>query len=451
MGLISNILEIKLRFIFIILFFILNVQLEANELIIPTIATKTHKASILEVFELSAIDIANLNPNIQLDPIEYSEGMGYKGRNFPGIGSGLIRVPKTKNEFYMLTDRGPNFDNVNGVGKVYGKIFPLENFAPAIVRVKLENKVIQVIKSIPIVDSNGKSVTGISNGKDDETPYDLTERVISYRSGGLDTEAIQLLPDGNFLISEEYGPSVLVVDPNGKVLMRYLPKGKAKLDTPYPVKDILPEVLKNRRSNRGFENLALSPDGKTAYAILQSPMGDAKSSQFSSSRTVRIVRLDVTNPLDMKATGMFLVLQSSMSEYPSTAKQADLKFSDAVMLSSTKMLLLERAAKKVKLIVADLKHATNILDLPISSALEPEEKSESLNTLNIEPAETSVVFNSVDVLFQLDTDKLEGLAVLTPSVVAISNDNDFALGENTTNYLSRVWYIQLGKELPLEK
>ena len=429
----------------------MNGFLEANELNIPSVPTKNHHASIIEVFELAPIDIAILNPNIQLDSTEYSENKGYKGRPYPGIGSGLIRVPKTKNEFYMLTDRGPNFDNVNGAGKVYGKIFPLENFAPAIVHVKLENKLIQIIKSIPIVDSNGKSVTGISNGKDDETPYDINERVIPYHSGGIDTEAIQLLPDGNFLISEEYGPSVLVVDPNGKVLMRYLPKDKAKLDMPYPVKDILPEVLKNRRSNRGFENLALAPDGKTAYATLQSPMGDAKSSQYSSSRTARIIRLDVTNPLDMKVTGMFLVLQSSMSEYPATSKQADLKFSDAVMLSSTKILLLERAAKKVKLIVADLKNATNILDLPISSSLEPEEKSESLNTLNIEPAETSVVFNSVEVFFQLDTDKLEGLAVLTPSVIALSNDNDFALGENTSNYPSRVWYIQLGKELPIEQ
>jgi alkaline phosphatase len=417
---------------------------------LPIKATKNHHAQILNAFDLQATDISIINTNIQIDSIETSEKLGFKGRSYPGIGSGIIRVPRTNNEFYMLTDRGPNFDNVNGAGKVYGKIFPLENFAPAIVHVKLENKVIQIIKSIPIVDSNGKSVTGISNGKDDETPYNLSERVIPYRSGGIDTEAIQLLPDGNFLISEEYGPSVLVVDPNGKVLMRYLPKGKAKLDTPYPVKDILPEALKNRRSNRGFENLALAPDGKTAYAILQSPMGDAKSSQFSGSRTVRIVKLDVTNPLDMKVTGMFLVLQSSMSEYPATSKQADLKFSDAVMLSSTKMLLLERAAKKVKLIVADLKHATNILEIPISSSLEPEEKSELLNTLNIEPAETSVVFNSVDVLFQLDTDKLEGLVVLTPSVVALSNDNDFALGENTFNYPSRVWYIQLGKELPIE-
>ena len=421
----------------------------SSELALLSKATNNHRASILETFELPLTDISDINPNIQLDSIESSEKKGYKGRGYPGIGSGIIRVPHSKNEFYMLTDRGPNFDNANGAGKVYGKIFPLENFAPAIVHVKLENKAIQIIKSIPILDSNGKSVTGISNGKDDETPFDISEKVIPYRSGGLDTEAIQLLPDGNFLISEEYGPSILVVNPNGKVLMRYLPKGKAKLDTPYPVKDILPEVLKNRRSNRGFENLALAPDGKTAYAVLQSPMGDAKSAQFSSSRTVRIVRLDCANSLDIKVTGMFLVLQSSMSEYPSTSKQADLKFSDAVMLSSTKMLLLERAAKKVKLIVADLKHATNILDLPISSSLEPEEKSESLSALNIEPAETSVAFNSVDVFFQLDTDKLEGLAVLTPSVVALSNDNDFALGENTTNYPSRVWYIQLGKELPL--
>ena len=121
-------------FIFILL---LSGRIEANELNIPLEATKNHRASILEVFELAPTDIANLNPNIQLDPREYTEGKGYKGRNFPGIGSGLIRVPKTKNEFYMLTDRGPNFDNANSIGTVYGKIFPLEKFAPAIVHVKL--------------------------------------------------------------------------------------------------------------------------------------------------------------------------------------------------------------------------------------------------------------------------------------------------------------------------
>ena len=256
-----------MRSIFVITILFFCNLLSAEEVKLPVSASTNHRAAILDVFELAATEISLVNPNIQLDSREASEKNGYKGRSFPGIGSGIIRVPNKKNEFYMLTDRGPNFDNVNGAGKVYGKIFPLENFAPAIVHVKLENKTIQVIKSIPIVDSNGKSVTGISNGKDDETPFDINERVIPYRSGGIDTEALQLLPDGNFLISEEYGPSVLVVDPTGKVLMRYLPKGKAKADTPYPVKDSFPEVLKNRRSNRGFENLALAPDGKKLLTL----------------------------------------------------------------------------------------------------------------------------------------------------------------------------------------
>lgn len=436
------------RVIILTLIFFGN-SLVSKELNLPVTPNLNHKAAIVDRFELLPVDITSLNPNIKLEAPDVSESKGYVGRNYPGIGSGLIRVPNQINEFYMLTDRGPNFDNVNGAGKVYGKIFPIENFAPAIVHVKLENKTIVVINSIPIVDSLGNSVTGISNNKDDETPFDINERVIPYRPGGLDTEAIQLLPDGNFLISEEYGPSILVVSPKGQVLMRYLPKGKANKDTPYPVKDSLPEIFKNRRSNRGFESLALSPDGKTAYAILQSPMGDPKSPQYSDSRVVRMLRLDCRNPLDIKVTGMFLVLQSNMSDYPATSKQADLKFSDAAMLSDTQILLLERATKKVKLIVADLKNATNILDLPISLSLLPEEKSESLDTFNIKPAETSIAFNSVDVFFDLDTDKLEGMAVLTPSVVALSNDNDFALGENTTNYPSRVWYIQLGKELPI--
>jgi hypothetical protein len=52
----------------------------------------------------------------------------------------------------------------------------------------------------------------------------------------------------------------------------------------------------------------------------------------------------------------------------------------------------------------------------------------------------AVIYDHVDIL------SLNGFNAF----VALSNDNDFALGENTTNYPSRVWYIQLGKELPLE-
>jgi len=41
------------------------------------------------------------------------------------------------------------------------------------------------------------------------------------------------------------------------------------------------------RVNRGFENLALSGDGQTAYAILQSPMGDPDEKKFAFTQISR--------------------------------------------------------------------------------------------------------------------------------------------------------------------
>ena len=51
----------------------------------------------------------------------------------------------------MMTDRGVSFDYVNSAGKVYGKVFPLPNFTPAIIHAKLAQGKIEVIRAIPIV------------------------------------------------------------------------------------------------------------------------------------------------------------------------------------------------------------------------------------------------------------------------------------------------------------
>ena len=275
---------------------------------------------------------------------------------------------------------------------------------------------------------------------------------LNFNPAGLDAEALQLLPDGNFLISEEYGPSVAVVDTNGHVLVRYVPIGKSYADVNYPVKAILPAIYKERRANRGFENLSITPDGKTAYVTLQSPMGDAKDKDFKNSRVVRVLRLDITQPTDAKVTGMFVLLQNSKSAYPEAEKQKDLKYSDAIAFEQDKLLLLERATKKVKLIVADLGDATNVLSHADANSLLFEKEGEDLEKLAIKPAQMREVFDSRDVFFKIDTDKLEGLALLTPGVVAISNDNDFGVGEDNLNeYPSKVWLVRLGKGLVTPK
>ena len=415
---------------------------------LPTTPNVNKHASVLATYTLPATNLSSINPGLDLGSLENAAKNGFPNANIPGIGSALVAIPKSPGEFYMMTDRGPNFDNVNGFGKSYGKNFPVPKFSPAIVRVKLIDNKIEMLNATPIIDSSGKGVTGVSNNKDDELPYLRNETSpIAFNASGLDTEALQVLPNGNFMVSDEYGPSVAVIDSTGKVLVRYVPIGKSYAGAGYPVKAILPAIYKERRSNRGFENLSLAPDGKTAYVTLQSPMGDAKEKDYEKSRVVRILRLDVSVPTDAKVTGMFLVQQSEKSAYPETDKQKDLKYSDAIAFEQDKILFLERATKKMKLIVADLHDATNVLNLAEANTLLYEKEGERLDKLNIQPAALREVFDSRDVFFKIDTDKLEGLALLTPSVVAISNDNDFGIGENKDEYPSKVWVIRLGKSV----
>lgn len=415
---------------------------------LPSMPNASGHANVLATFELPATDISKINPNVDLGDLSLASKNGFPHQTIPGVGSALVPVPGKAGEFFMMTDRGVNFDYLNSAGKSNGKVFPLPNFTPAILHVKLADKKIEIIRAIPIVGSNGKPVTGLSNNKDDETPYaNSMGRTLDFNPAGLDAEALQLLPNGHFLIAEEYGPSIAVVDTNGQVLVRYVPIGKSYAGVNYPVKAILPAIYKERRGNRGFENLSITPSGNAVYVTLQSPLGDAKDKTLAKSRAVRVLRLDISQPTDAKVTGMFLVLQTSKSAYLETDAQKDLKYSDAIAFEEDKLLLLERATKKVKLIVADLSQATNILNHAEANSVLFEKESEALEKLGIQSAQTREVFDSRDVFLKIDTDKLEGLALLSPSTIAISNDNDFGVGDNINDYPSKVWVVRLGKSL----
>lgn len=77
---------------------------------------------------------------------------------------------------------------------------------------------------------------------------------------------------------DEYSPSVFIFNCDlgselscGEVLVRYVPEGlaDAMAGAAYNVTAILPHALTYRRRSRGFEGLALSPDGQTAIAVMQ--------------------------------------------------------------------------------------------------------------------------------------------------------------------------------------
>ena len=202
------------RFFILISILALSCQSQAEDWsVLPSTPNENGHASVLATFVLPPTNITAINPNIALGSLELAAKNGYPNPTIPGIGSALVPIPNKPGEFYMMTDRGVSFDYVNSAGKVYGKVFPLPNFTPAIIHAKLAQGKIEVIRAIPIVDSQGKPVTGLSNNKEDEAVYaNNSGTTLNFNPAGLDAEALQLLPDGNFLISEEYGPSVAVVD-----------------------------------------------------------------------------------------------------------------------------------------------------------------------------------------------------------------------------------------------
>src|SRR4030095_747708 len=86
-----------------------------------------------------------------------------------------------------------------------------------------------------------------------------------------------------------YSPSLVHVDPTGKVIKRYVPEGLKLEGTDYPVAKVLPSIYGKRKINRGFEGLALSADEKTLYAVLQSPLLNPDRKTGDISRNNRVV------------------------------------------------------------------------------------------------------------------------------------------------------------------
>ncbi|MFX9212956.1 hypothetical protein ABTN57_19255, partial [Acinetobacter baumannii] len=82
----------------------------------------------------------------------------------------------------------------------------------------------------------------------------------------------------------------------------------------------------------------------TAWVVLQSPIGSTKDSAYGDSLVARAVRLDVSNPLEVRVTGLYLVPFSDPKEYPKPNKPKDMKYSAAARVSGEKILLLERAS-----------------------------------------------------------------------------------------------------------
>ena len=374
------------------------------------------------------------------------------------IGSDLWHGPKdARDEFWMVTDRGPN--GQIAVEKRNRRTFWVPEFNPTIVKVKTEGKSIRILEAIPIVGQSGKPVTGLPNLKDiDETPYNYSaQELLPFNVNGLDTEGLIRTSAGDFWIGEEYSPSLVHVDRTGKVLKRYIPEGLNLEGTDYPVAKVLPAIYGKRKINRGFEGLTLSADEKTLYVVLQSPLLNPDRKTGDVSRNTRVLVFDIPSE---RVTAEYVYRFDVSKEFDPNPKNTpdEMKLSGVVVLNPTTLLVLERTDLVAKLYSVDMTKATNILNSQWSDP----KTAPTLESL-ADPASADVRVLPKTLILDLSSiegmpEKIEGIALLDRNTIAVANDNDFdseeskydAEGNNVgKGKKSQILVITLGKPLPL--
>jgi hypothetical protein len=96
--------------------------------------------------------------------------------------------------------------------------------------------------------------------------------------------------NGNFLVSDEYGPSLYEFNRSGKQVRTFAaPANLIPRNAGTGVPNFADDTgnTAGKRTNRGFEGLAVSPDGKYAYAMLQSAMLDEGGGNGTVNRIVQ--------------------------------------------------------------------------------------------------------------------------------------------------------------------
>ncbi len=402
------------------------------------------EAKVVGVYTLPPVGIATLNPQLSAADVQQAYARGWPTSDRPGIGSGLYYLGNGR--FLGLTDRGPNGDCPEGKS---GLFFPLPGYAPTLVPFRLDqaNRLLRLEEPLPLRALGGRLLSGLPSREDQQNGYSDSSctAVLPKDPGGGDPEDVAVLPGGRgYLVVEENAPALLYLDAKGTVQMGYVPKG-VQIQAPYPIRDTLPRVLALRRENRGLENLALSGDGKTAWVVLQSPIGSTKDSAYGDSLVARAVRLDVSNPLEVRVTGLYLVPFSDPKEYPKPNKPKDMKYSAAAWVSEERILLLERASGGARVFLVDFSQATNLLEHPLGDTPELDKVGTDYGALGIHLPQRKLLLETWK-LPEFDTDKLEGLTLLEDGrTLAIANDNDFAITGREGP--SRLWLVLLPQAL----
>lgn len=345
--------------------------------------------------------------------------------NFPagfpmGVGSGLVFTGRNgdKLTFTTVTDRGPNADAPKYQGHD-AKIFATPDFTPSLMTITVDGKTAQATALRKIHDDQGpisglplpSSLVGTTN----EIALNDVLKQQPDDSRGLDTEGITPDGKGGFWLADEYGPFLIHIDAQGKILQKF---GPTPEKNEQGIASGLPNIIKWRQPNRGFEGITRMPDGRILAAVQSTLNIDGKTK--NRAIFTRLVSFD-------PATG-----KTAMYGYPLDVnhwkKMADAKIGDMVALDNHQVLVIEQGADKEKVMHniiyrVDLDKATDLT--PFDQQPAEWDDAATLAKRGISLAKKQEVVDLRKLGWQ--PEKAEGLALIDAKTLAVTNDNDFGV------------------------
>lgn len=307
-------------------------------------------------------------------------GLAGTGQNrLGGFGSDLV-YNAADGLFYGMSDRGPGGGVLSYAPRIQAFSLDVDANSGALGAFTLK-------KTVIFTQADGTTFNGLNP--------QLLNGNSAQLGGSLDPEGLAMLPNGHFLVSDEYGPAIYEFDSGGKFVRSFqtpanlVPKTSAGT-TNYV--DGRPTITSGRQDNRGFEGLTLSPDGKTAYAILQDPLvneGRNPGNGNSDGRFSRNVRIVEFNVATGESTGQFIYQLEPLAEinarvavdFDANSQGRSIGVSAIQSLGNGKFLVLERdnrglsvdgtvstevASKRIYQI--DLTNATNVAGISLAGA-----------------------------------------------------------------------------------
>jgi hypothetical protein len=375
-----------------------------------------------------------------------------------GFGSDIF-YDRSANVFYGLTDRGPGGGTIGYETRVHKFTLDIDRTTGAATNFHL-------LATIRFTIPAGMTFHGIKgpmafNGID---PGMDTQRGDPQTAGrSFDPEGFVVGRNGHFYVSDEYGPSIYEFLPDGVFVREFTQPGNVR---PRDAKGLnfsstsSTVVARGRQRNRGFEGLAISPDGSRIYALLQDPMAEEGSNAGCTTtctpagRFSRNTRLIAYNTSTGKSIAQYVYQLEDLATinaripaanaFKDFAQGTNIGLSAMTAISDHEFLAVERdnrglgiddptgsvpvSTKRIYRI--DIAHATDVSRISLAET----------NTLpaGVNPVSKAIFLDLLAELKQAGSavpEKIEGLTI-GPRLadgsyeLLMASDNDFSVTQN---------------------